>query len=236
MCRVLYDLIVNHQMDFGMINRLKCSCGLWSPTYTSGKIVNFINITVCHFLYVLIFCHQMKVRVRDQQYYEKQTEAGVEIVVNRNSQTPRFLGIYSITITENTPKSTSILQVSAQDNDMRVCISCNVIKVILFASLLYHFLGTWDSEIEIQMSCSLQIYYIGFLFVLMIVAMFSTCYYVFLQPTSSLRYEATGFGSAPYFFYLSPTNGSMYLQNDLRSEKNVPSYVVSVFFIQGLIP
>ena len=64
----------------------------------------------------------MKVRVRDQQYYEKQTEAGVEIVVNRNSQTPRFLGIYSITITENTPKSTSILQVSAQDNDMRVCI------------------------------------------------------------------------------------------------------------------
>ena len=84
----------------------------------------------------------MKVRVRDQQYYEKQTEAGVEIVVNRNSQTPRFLGIYSITISENMPKSTSIIQVSAQDNDMRVCISCNVIKVILFASLLHHFMST----------------------------------------------------------------------------------------------
>ena len=83
----------------------------------------------------------MKVRVRDQEYYEKQIEDGVEIVVNRNSQTPRFLGIYSITISENTPKNTSVLQVSAQDNDMRVCISSNVIKVILFASLLYHFLS-----------------------------------------------------------------------------------------------
>nr|XP_034314273.1 protocadherin-like wing polarity protein stan [Crassostrea gigas] len=110
--------------------------------------------------------YKMKVRVRDQQYYEKQTEADVEITVLRNQQSPVFLGTYAREIPENTPMLTSILQVTARDTDMR--------------------------------------------------------------PISSLRYEATGFGSAPYFFYLSPTNGSIYVQNDLRSEKNVFTYILQV--------
>ncbi|XP_065921690.1 protocadherin Fat 4 isoform X2 [Magallana gigas] len=110
--------------------------------------------------------YKMKVRVRDQQYYEKQTEADVEITVLRNQQSPFFLGTYAREIPENTPMLTSILQVTARDTDMR--------------------------------------------------------------PISSLRYEATGFGSAPYFFYLSPTNGSIYVQNDLRSEKNVFTYILQV--------
>lgn len=66
----------------------------------------------------------MKVRVRDQQYYEKQTEADVEITVNRNQQSPFFLGTYAREIPENTPLYTSILQVAARDSDMRVCYSC----------------------------------------------------------------------------------------------------------------
>lgn len=66
----------------------------------------------------------MKVRVRDQQYYEKQTEADVEINVNRNQQSPFFLGTYDREISENTPMLTSILQVTARDTDMRVCYAC----------------------------------------------------------------------------------------------------------------
>ncbi|XP_062579030.1 protocadherin Fat 3-like [Saccostrea cucullata] len=112
--------------------------------------------------------YNLKVRVRDQQYpdYEKSAEANVRVIVNRNRQSPFFLGTYARELSENSPISISILQVSAQDSDSR--------------------------------------------------------------PTSSLRYEATGFGSAPYFFYLSPTNGSIYIQNDLRSEKNVFQYVLQV--------
>lgn len=66
----------------------------------------------------------MKVRVRDQQYYEKQTIADVEITVLRNQQSPFFLGTYAREIPENTPMLTSILQVTARDNDMRVCYAC----------------------------------------------------------------------------------------------------------------
>ena len=42
-------------MDYGMINRLKCSCRLWSPTYTSGKIVYVINICCLPFSLCLNF-------------------------------------------------------------------------------------------------------------------------------------------------------------------------------------
>jgi hypothetical protein len=65
----------------------------------------------------------MKVRVRDQEYfaYEKTAEASVKVFVNRNRQSPFFIGTYGRDISENTPVSTSLIQVSAQDNDMRVC-------------------------------------------------------------------------------------------------------------------
>ncbi|XP_062587113.1 fat-like cadherin-related tumor suppressor homolog, partial [Saccostrea cucullata] len=46
--------------------------------------------------------------------------------------------------------------------------------------------------------------------------------------SSSLRYEATGFGSATCFFHLSKVNGSIYVQNNLRFEKNIFDYILQV--------